>query len=365
MRPFTFPTSLGGHDMAVDLGTANTVVYALGSGIVVSEPSVVAVDCRTGDLQAVGTEASQILGREQICAIRPLRGGVIADLKVTEGLLRYFIHKVHRHRWAHPRVVASVPSGVSAVEKRAVAEACLSAGAREAYLIEKPIAAAIGAGLPVEQPTGSMVLDLGAGTSEVAVISMGGIVASRSLRVGGQDLDQAIVNHLKRRYKLLIGQQTAEEIKLEIGSASPQQQAETEIRGRDIASEQLKTVLLTSEEIRWVLEKTLSRIIESVKQTLERTPPELACDIMDRGIMLAGGGALIRGLIELLGRETGMPACVAESPCTCVAIGSGRALEQLAQVPRWRSSVGREALSSSAAFKWAGAAAKSSSPAVR
>ena len=351
MRLFTFPTGFGGRDIAVDIGTANTVVYARAGGIVVSEPSIVAVDCRTGDLQAVGTEAWQILGRKEICAIRPLRGGVIADLRVTEEMLRYFIRKVHRQRWAHPRVVASVPSGVSGVERRAVAEACVSAGAREVYLIEKPIAAAIGAGLPVEQPTGSMVLDIGAATSEVAVLSMGGIVASRSLRVGGQDLDQAIINHLKRQYKLLIGRQTAEEIKLEIGSAFPQRQAETETRGRDMASGLLTTVLLASEEIGWVLEKTLSRIIESVKETLDRTPPELACDIMDRGIVLAGGGSLLPGLIERLRHETGLPACVAESPCTCVAIGSGRALEKPAQVPRPRSSVGREAVGNSAAFK--------------
>ncbi len=350
---FRSSTGVGGHDVAVDLGTANTVLCARDGASLLSEPSVVAVDSRTGELRAVGSDASQILGRQEICAIRPLHGGVIADLTATEQMLRYLIDKVHPRRWTHPRVVASVPSGVSAVEQRAVAEACLSAGAREAYLIEKPVAAALGAGLPVGQPTGSMVLELGAGSSEVAVISMGAIVISRSLRVGGDELDQAIVGHLKRQHKLQIGPRTAEQIKREIGSASPQPQPETQlpIRGREIASELLKTVPLGSEEIREVLHKPLSRIVAAVIETLDRTPPALSADIIDRGITLTGGGSLLHGLAHRLHHETGMPARVAHSPGTCVAVGSARALETLADVPRSRSSARRElALGTSAAF---------------
>src|SRR5918912_1313687 len=276
---FTYLTGFGGRDMAVDLGTANTLVYVRGRGIVLSEPSVVAIDSRTGEVHAVGIEAKRMLGRTPgtIQAIRPLKDGVIADFDVTEQMLRHFIQKVHQNRWAHPRVVVCVPSGVTGVEKRAVEEACLSAGARQAYLIEEPMAAAIGAGLPVGEPTGSMVVDIGGGTSEVAVISLGGIVVSQSIRVGGDELD-----------KLLIGQQTAEEVKLEIGSAYPmEEEVQAEIRGRDMVSGLPKTVVLTSEEIRQALEEPLSQIIDAVKETLDRTPPELAADIMDRGIMLA------------------------------------------------------------------------------
>ena len=250
---FTYLTGFGGRDMAVDLGTANTLVYVRGRGIVLSEPSVVAVDSRTGEVHAVGIEAKRMLGRTPgtISAIRPLKDGVIADFEVTEEMLRHFIQKVHQNRWAHPRVVVCVPSGVTGVEKRAVEEACLSAGARQAYLIEEPMAAAIGAGLPVGEPTGSMVVDIGGGTSEVAVISLGGIVVSQSIRVGGDELDEAIINYVKREYKLLIGQQTAEEVKLEIGSAHTMpEEVQAEIRGRDMVSGLPKTVILTSEEIR-------------------------------------------------------------------------------------------------------------------
>ena len=255
---FTYLTGFGGRDMAVDLGTANTLVYVRGRGIVLSEPSVVAVDSRTGEVHAVGIEAKRMLGRTPgtISAIRPLKDGVIADFEVTEEMLRHFIQKVHQNRWAHPRVVVCVPSGVTGVEKRAVEEACLSAGARQAYLIEEPMAAAIGAGLPVGEPTGSMVVDIGGGTSEVAVISLGGIVVSQSIRVGGDELDEAIMNYVKREYKLLIGQQTAEEVKLEIGSAFPTgEEVQAEIRGRDMVSGLPKTVVLTSEEIRGALEE--------------------------------------------------------------------------------------------------------------
>jgi rod shape-determining protein MreB len=242
---------------------------------------------------------------------------------------------VHQNRWAHPRVVVCVPSGVTGVEKRAVEEACLSAGARQAYLIEEPMAAAIGAGLPVGEPTGSMVVDIGGGTSEVAVISLGGIVVSQSIRVGGDELDEAIINYVKREYKLLIGQQTAEEVKLEIGSAfAMDEEVQAEIRGRDMVSGLPKTVVLTSEEIRGALEEPISQIIDAVKETLDRTPPELASDIMDRGIMLAGGGALLQGLDERLRHETQMPAHLAESPLTCVAVGSGRSLEEFEAIHR-------------------------------
>jgi rod shape-determining protein MreB and related proteins len=269
---FGYLTGFGGRDMAVDLGTANTLVYVRGRGIVLSEPSVVAVDSRTGEVHAVGIEAKRMLGRTPgtISAIRPLKDGVIADFEVTEEMLRHFIQKVHQNRWAHPRVVVCVPSGVTGVEKRAVEEACLSAGARQAYLIEEPMAAAIGAGLPVGEPTGSMVVDVGGGTSEVAVISLGGIVVSQSIRVGGDELDEAIISYVKREYKLLIGQQTAEEVKLEIGSAfSMGEEVQAEIRGRDMVSGLPKTVVLTSEEIRGALEEPVSQIIDAVKETLD------------------------------------------------------------------------------------------------
>ena len=276
MGIFTYLTGFGGRDMAVDLGTANTLVYVRGRGIVLSEPSVVAIDSRTGEVHAVGIEAKRMLGRTPgtIQAIRPLKDGVIADFDVTEQMLRHFIQKVHQNRWAHPRVVVCVPSGVTGVEKRAVEEACLSAGARTAYLIEEPMAAAIGAGLPVGEPTGSMVVDIGGGTSEVAVISLGGIVVSQSIRVGGDEMDEAIINYAKKEYKLLIGQQTAEELKLEIGSACPMgEELQAEIRGRDMVAGLPKTVVLTSEEIRQALEEPLNQIIEAVKETLDRTPP--------------------------------------------------------------------------------------------
>ena len=298
---------MGGRDMAVDLGTANTLVYVRGRGIVLSEPSVVAIDQRTGEVHAVGVEAKRMLGRTpgSISAIRPLKDGVIADFDVTEEMLRHFIHKVHQNRWAHPRVVVCVPSGVTGVEKRAVEEATLSAGARQAYLIEEPMAAAIGAGLPVSEPTGNMIVDIGGGTTEVAVISLGGIVVSQSIRVGGDELDEAIVKYVQREYKLLIGTQTAEEVKLEIGSAAPlSEEAQCEIRGRDLVTGLPKTVVLSSQEVRLALEEPLSQIVDAIKSTLDKTPPELASDIMDRGIMLAGGGALLHRLDERVRNET-------------------------------------------------------------
>jgi rod shape-determining protein MreB len=330
-------TGFGGRDMAVDLGTANTLVYVRGRGIVLSEPSVVAVDARSGEVHAVGVDAKRMLGRTPgpIRAIRPLKDGVIADFDVTEEMLRHFIQRVHQNRFAHPRVVVCVPSGVTGVEKRAVEEACLSAGARQAYLIEEPMAAAIGAGLPVAEPTGSMVLDIGGGTSEVAVISLGGIVVSESIRVGGDEQDEAVVNYCKHEHKLLIGQQTAEEVKLEIGSATDlPEEVTTEIRGRDMVTGLPKTIVLTSAEVRGALEEPINQIVAAVKDTLDRTPPELAGDIMDRGIILAGGGALLQGMDQRLRDECQMPAQVTESPLTCVAVGSGRSLEEFEVIHR-------------------------------
>ena len=337
MGVLSYLTGMGGRDMAVDLGTANTLVYVRGRGIVLSEPSVVAIDARSGEVHAVGVEAKRMLGRTPgtIQAIRPLKDGVIADFDVTEEMLRHFIQKVHQSRFAHPRVVVCVPSGVTGVEKRAVEEACLSAGARQAYLIEEPMAAAIGSGLPIGEPTGSMIVDIGGGTSEVAVISLGGIVVARSIRIGGDELDEAIINYAKREYKLLIGQQTAEELKLEIGSAhAMREEVQAEIRGRDLVSGLPKTVVLTSEEIRAALEEPMSQIIGAIKETLDSTPPELASDIMDRGIMLAGGGSLLHGLADRLREETQMPVHLAESPLTCVAVGSGRSLEEFEVIHR-------------------------------
>ncbi len=337
MGIFSSVSGFGGRDMAVDLGTANTLVYVRGRGIVLSEPSVVAIDQRTGEVHAVGVEAKRMLGRTPgtISAIRPLKDGVIADFDVTEQMLRHFIQKVHQSRFAHPRVVVCVPSGVTGVEKRAVEEATLSAGARKAYLIEEPMAAAIGAGLPIAEPAGNMIVDIGGGTSEVAIISLGGIVVSQSLRLGGDEMDEAIINYLKREFKLLIGHQTAEELKLEIGTAYPlRDEVQAEVRGRDMLTGLPKTVVISSEEVRQALDEPVVQIIDAIRATLDRTPPELAADIMDRGIVLAGGGALLTGLDERLRRETHMPVHVAESPLTCVAIGSGKSLEEFDVIHR-------------------------------
>jgi rod shape-determining protein MreB and related proteins len=330
-------TGAGAGDMAIDLGTANTLVYVRGRGIVLSEPSVVAIDSRTGDVHAVGAEAKRMIGRTPatISATRPLRQGVIADFEVTEQMLRYFIRKAHDSRFSHPRVVMCVPSGVTEVEKRAVEEACQSAGARQVQLIEECIAAAIGSGMPIEEPRGHLVVDVGGGTSEVALISLGGIVVSESLRVGGYDLDEAISNHVRRVYRLAIGQQTAEDVKLAVGSATAlDSELETEIRGRDVVAGLPKSVTLSSEEVRTALEEPLQAIVEAVKQTLERTPPELASDISERGIALAGGGSLLRGFDERLFAETGMSAYLVESPLTCVAMGAGQALEEFELLAR-------------------------------
>lgn len=322
-----------GRDMAVDLGTASTLVHVKGKGIVLNEPSVVAIEKNSSKVLAVGSEAKRMLGRTpgSIVAIRPMKDGVIADFDVTESMLRYFIQKVHKRRFVvRPRVVVCVPSGVTEVEKRAVFEAVMQAGARSAYLIEEPMAAAIGAGLPIQEPTGNMIVDIGGGTTEVAVISLGGIVTSQSIRIGGDECDEGIINHIKKEYNIIIGERTAEEIKIEIGSAYPLiEEEDAEIRGRDLLTGLPKNVILSSEEIRSAMEEPLSAIFTAIKTTFEKTPPELSSDIMDRGVVLAGGGSLLKGLDERLRQETGMPIHIANDPLSCVAIGSGKALEEI------------------------------------
>src|SRR5882724_2804124 len=332
MSIFSYLTGFGGRDMAVDLGTANTLVYVRGRGIVLSEPSVVAIDSRTGEVHAVGIEAKRMLGRTPgtITAIRPLKDGVIADFDVTEEMLRHFIQKVHQNRWAHPRVVVCVPSGVTGVEKRAVEEACLSAGARTAYLIEEPMAAAIGAGLPVGEPTGSMVVDIGGGTTEVAVLSLGGIVYSRSVRVGGDKMDEAIIAYIRRHQNLLIGEASSERIKKEIGSAAPPSDGNgitLDIKGRDLLNGVPKEITITQRHISEALAEPVGAIVEAVKVALEATPPELAADIVDKGIVLTGGGSLLANLDLVLRDETGLPVSIADDPLSCVALGTGRVLE--------------------------------------
>lgn len=321
------------RDMGIDLGTANTLVYVKGKGIVLKEPSVVAIQRDTGAVLAVGDEAKQMIGRTpgNIIAIRPMKDGVIADFDVTQRMLKYFINKVHRKTiLVHPRIVICVPSGVTEVERRAVVDATMQAGAREAYLTEEPMAAAIGAGLPVQEPTGNMIVDIGGGTTEVAIISLGGIVTSRSIRVGGDEMDAAIVQHIKRTYNLAIGERTAEEVKVQIGSAYPLEIEETmEVRGRDLLTGLPKTITITSTEIQEALREPVSSILEAVKVTLEKTPPELAADIMDRGIVMAGGGALLRGMDRLLNHETGMPVHITDDPILCVALGAGKVLDSV------------------------------------
>ncbi|MFN8103461.1 MAG: rod shape-determining protein [Acidimicrobiia bacterium] len=320
-----------GRDMAVDLGTANTLVYVRGRGIVLNEPSVVAINTRTNQPLAVGAEAKRMIGRtpSHIQAIRPLRDGVIADFAITEKMLRYFIQKVQQRRWQKPRIVICVPSGITQVEQRAVEESAIQAGARAAYIIEEPMAAAIGSGLPVHEPTGNMVVDIGGGTTEVAVISLGGIVTSESVRIGGDELDESIINYVKKEYNLALGERTAEEIKIAIGSAFPlEEEPRAEIRGRDLVTGLPKTIIVTTEEIREALEEPVAAVVDAVKITLDRTPPELAADIMEQGIVLTGGGALLKGLDRRLGHETGMPLLISESPLHCVAIGSGQCLEE-------------------------------------
>lgn len=321
-------------DMGIDLGTANTLVFAKGKGIVLREPSVVAINNLTKRSLAVGEEAKQMIGRTpgNIVAIRPLKDGVIADFDVTQTMLKRFIEKVtSKGAFASPRIIVCFPSGVTEVEKRAIEEATKQAGARDVILMEEPMAAAIGAGLPVDEPTGSMIVDIGGGTTEVAVVSLGGIVTSKSLRVAGDELDHSIINYVKREYNLMIGERTAEQIKMQIGSAfkiEGQEDEIMEIKGRDLVSGLPKIVEINEGQIRDALREPVYAIVESIKTTLEKTPPELAADIIDKGIMLAGGGALLKGLDMLINHETHMPVHIAESPLDCVALGTGKALDK-------------------------------------
>lgn len=327
-------------DMGIDLGTANTLIYVKGKGILLREPSVVAINLDTKRVLAVGLEAKQMIGRTpgNITAIRPLKDGVIADFDVTQTMLKKFIEKVSaRSAFTSPRIVVCFPSGVTEVEKRAIDEATKQAGAREVLLMEEPMAAAIGANLPVNEPTGSMIVDIGGGTTEVAVISLGGIVTSKSLRVAGDELDQSIINYIKKEYNLAIGERTAEAVKIELGSAFPSEnEGSMQIKGRDLISGLPKIVDITEAEVREALKEPVASIIEAIKTTLEKTPPELAADIMDKGIMLAGGGALLKGLDKLINHETHMPVHIAESPLDCVALGAGKALDNVDKVSRKR-----------------------------
>ncbi len=320
-----------GMDIAVDLGTANVLVYVKGKGIVLREPSVVAIERDTGRILAVGEEARRMLGRTpgNITATRPLRDGVIADYDVTEAMLKYFISRIAGRRTLfRPRIMVCVPSGITTVEKRAVLEACMQAGARKTYLIEEPLAAALGAGVDITVPSGSMVVDIGGGTTDVAVLSLGGIVLSESLRLGGDRFDEAIARYIKREYNLMIGERTAEDLKIEIGTAFPQERDEAvDVRGRDLVSGLPKTIRVTSRETYEAMLEPITAVIEVLKSVLERTPPELAADIIDKGIVLTGGGALLHGLDRLVAEETGIPVHLADDPMSCVAMGTGKALE--------------------------------------
>ncbi len=327
-----FLSTIVGRDMAVDLGTANTVVYVRGHGIVLNEPSIVAINVRDGRPLAVGMEAKQMLGRTpgHIQAIRPLKDGVIADFDICEKMLRYFIQRVHQRRWAKPRIVICVPSGITGVEQRAVQEAAEYAGARKpAYIIEEPMAAAIGAGLPVHEPAGNMIVDIGGGTTEVAVISLGGVVASESVRIAGDEVDEAIIQWAKKEYSLALGERTAEQVKVELASAWPlKEELYAEIRGRDLVTGLPKTIVVSTAELREAIDEPVMAIIDAVKYTLDRTPPELAADMMEKGIVITGGGALLHGLDARMAAETGMPVFLADNPLFSVVLGSGQCLEQ-------------------------------------
>src|SRR5438552_4143773 len=320
-------------DIGIDLGTANTLVYVRDHGIVLREPSVVAIQTGTSHVLAVGEEAKRMLGRTpgNIQAIRPMKDGVIADFEITEAMLRYFITKAHNRRTlVRPRIIIGVPSGITEVEKRAVRDSALAAGAREVYLIEEPMAAAIGAGLPITEPSGNMIVDIGGGTTEVAVISLAGIVFSKSIRVAGDKMDEAIVQYIKRKYNLLIGERTAEQIKKEIGSAYPMDEPLTvEVKGRDLVAGVPKTLLVNSDEIREALSEPVNAIVDAVRSVLERTPPELSADIVDKGIVLSGGGAQLKNIDVLLREETGLPVMVCENPQLAVVLGTGKVLDEL------------------------------------
>jgi len=325
-------------DIGIDLGTASTLVYLKNEGIVLCEPSVVAIEAGTTNVLAVGEEAKRMLGRTpgNIVAIRPMRDGVIADFDITENMLRYFIKKVHHsRRLVRPRIVIAVPSGITEVERRAVKDSALHAGAREVYMIEEPIAASIGVGLPIHEPFGNMVIDVGGGTTEMAVISLAGVVFSKSIRIGGDELDEAITNYMKKTYNLMIGERTAEDVKITIGSGYPMSEELTmEVRGRDLVAGLPKMVPVNSEEIREALSEPIAQIVEAVRITLERTPPELSADLIERGLILAGGGALLRGLDKLIAEETGLPVHLADDPLTAVVLGTGKVLSELGYLKR-------------------------------
>ncbi len=324
---------LASNDIGIDLGTATTLVYVKGEGVVLCEPSVVAVERGTSHVLAVGEEAKRMLGRTpgNIVAIRPMRDGVITDFEVTEAMLRHFIRKVrHRRFQIRPRIVIAIPSGITEVERRAVKESAERAGAREVYLIEEPIAAAIGVGLPIQEPVGNMIIDIGGGTTEIAVISLAGIVFSKSIRIGGDEMNEAIVEYLKKTYNLMVGERTAEEIKIKIGSAYPmEEELSLEVKGRDLIAGLPKMVTVTSEEIRESLQEPMRAILEVTKMSLERTPPELAADLIEHGIVIAGGGSLLKGLDKLISEETGLPVHIAEDPVTAVANGTGKVLNEI------------------------------------
>ena len=332
-KGFNNAVGLFSNDMGIDLGTATTLVYINNQGIVLCEPSVVAVQSGTSNVLAVGEEAKRMLGRTpgNIVAIRPMRNGVIADFEITEAMLRYFIKKVHNsRRLVRPRMVISIPSGITEVEKRAVKDSALHAGAREVFMVEEPIAAAIGVGLPIQEPSGSMIIDIGGGTTEMAVISLAGIVFSKSIRIAGDEMDEAIINYLKKTYNLMIGERSAEEIKVKIGSAYPLDEELTmEVRGRDLVAGLPKMITVSSEEVREALAEPIAQIIEAIRITLERTPPELSADLMEKGLILAGGGSLLRGIDKLISEETGLPVHIAEDPLTAVALGTGKVLSEI------------------------------------
>jgi rod shape-determining protein MreB and related proteins len=345
-RTINFVLGLFSNDMGIDLGTATTLVFVKGEGVVLCEPSVVAIERGTSRVLAVGEEAKRMLGRTpgNIIAIRPMKDGVISDFEITEAMLRYFIKKVHHRRvLVRPRIVIAIPSGITEVEKRAVKDSAERAGAREVFLIEEPIAAAIGVGLPIQEPVGNMIIDIGGGTTEIAVISLAGTVFSKSIRIGGDEMNEAIIEYLKKTYNLLVGERTSEDIKIKIGSAYPlEEEMSMEVKGRDLVAGLPKIVNITSEEIRESLQEPLRAILEVTKISLERTPPELAADLIDHGIVMAGGGALLRGLDKLISEETGLPVHITDDPVTAVANGTGRVLSEIQYLKKVTVSVKTE-----------------------
>ena len=332
-QAYDYISALFSNDIGIDLGTANTLVFTKGRGIVLCEPSVVAIQKGTSHVLAVGEEAKRMLGRTpgSIVAIRPMRDGVIADFEITEAMLRYFINKSQdRKKLVKPRIVIAIPSGITEVEKRAVKDSAERAGAREIFLVEEPIAAAIGVGLPIHEPAGNMIIDIGGGTTEMAVISLAGVVFSKSIRIGGDEIDQAIIEHLRKTYNLMIGERAAEELKIKIGSAYPlEEELTAEVKGRDLVAGLPKMITVSSEEIREAMAEPIAAILETTRITLERTPPELSADLIERGIVLAGGGSLLRGIDKLISEETGLPVHVAEDPLTAVALGTGKVLSEI------------------------------------